>query len=162
MLKTLAFSVATLARLHHAKADDPPFTLGSTPSWVVLGGVTTGGTIALAERGAFVGGEVSVARLRDANFTGFYADGYYAWGTSGTYLTGGLELGHKFLALDGGGAARFSEGGAKVGLTARLTVGLGIIGVFARYAHFYDAMENEDVLQVGLLLKLPLWTARGE
>ena len=162
MPKTLAFAIATLACLHHAEADDPPFTLGPTPAWLVLAGVTTGGTVALADRGAFVGGEVSVARLRDANVAGLYADGYYDWGTSGTYLTGGIEVGHKLVTLDGGGAARFAEGGAKVGLTARLTVGLGVIGVFARYAHFYDAMENQDVVQVGLLVKLPLWTVRGE
>jgi hypothetical protein len=31
--------------------------------------------------------------------------------------------------------------------------------VYARYAHFWDAMANEDILQVGLMLKLPLWTS---
>jgi hypothetical protein len=161
--KTLALAIATLASLHHAEADEqPPFTLGSTPAWIVLAGVTTGGTVALADRGAFVGGEVSIARLRDATVAGFYADGYHDWGTRGTYLTGGLELGHSLVVLDGGAAARFADGGAKAGLAARLTVGLGVIGVYARYAHFYDTMENQDVLQVGLLVKLPLWTARGE
>ncbi|CAN5720146.1 hypothetical protein BH11MYX1_BH11MYX1_36140 [soil metagenome] len=162
MLKTTAFAIVTLACVDQAAAEGPPFTIGSTPSWIVLGGLTTGGTVALADQGALVGGEVSVARLRDANIVGFYADGYYDWGTNGTYVTGGLELGHKFLSLDGGGAARFAEGDSKFGLAARLTVGVGVVGVFARYAHFYDTMDNQDVLQVGLLLKLPLWTSGRE
>jgi hypothetical protein len=34
-----------------AHADDPPFTIGSRPAWILLGGVTTGGTVALADRG---------------------------------------------------------------------------------------------------------------
>lgn len=154
----MAFAFVTLAGVHQAAAEGPPFTIGSTPSWMVLGGLTAGGTVALADQGALVGGEVSVARLRDASFAGCYADGYYAWGTNRTYLTGGLELGHKFLSLDGGGALRFAAGDSQFGLAARLTVGLGVVGVFARYAHFYDTMENQDVLQVGVLLKLPLWT----
>jgi hypothetical protein len=58
-----------------AHADDPPFTIGSRPAWILLGGVTTGGTVALADRGAFVGGELSLARLREASFVGLYADG---------------------------------------------------------------------------------------
>ena len=90
--------------------DDPAFTIGSKPAWLLLGGVTTGGTIALADKGAFVGGELSLARLRDGNFVGVYADGYYDWGAHGTYMTGGLELGHKFVGLDGGVALRFADG----------------------------------------------------
>ncbi len=159
MLKPVAFAIVLLACVPPAAAEDPPFTIGSTPSWTVLGGLTTGGTVALADRGALLGGEVSVVRLRDASFAGLYADGYYDWGTSGTYVTGGLELGHKFLGLDGGGAVRFAEGDSKFGLAARLTVGIGVVGVYARCAHFYDTMDNQDVLQVGLLLKLPLWTS---
>lgn len=138
--------------------DDPAFTIGPKPRWALLGGVTTGGTIALADRGAFVGGELSLARLRDANFFGFYADGYYDWGAHGTYATGGIELGHKFVGLDGGVAVRFADGDRQMGATGRLTVGIGMVGVFARYAHFWDVMEDENVIQIGLQIKLPLWS----
>jgi len=138
--------------------DDPPFVIGSKPAWLFLGGVTTGGTIALADRGAFVGGELSLARLRDASFIGLYADGYYDWGAHGTYMTSGLELGHKFVGLDGGVALRLADGDKQLGATGRVTFGLGVVGVYARYAHFWDVMTDENVIQIGLVLKLPLWT----
>lgn len=143
--------------------DDPAFTIGSKPAWLLLGGLTTGGTIALADKGALVGGELSLARLRDANFIGVYADGYYDWGAHGTYVTGGLELGHKFVGLDGGVALRLADGDQQLGVTGRLTFGLGMAGVYARYAHFWDVggarlMTDDNVVQIGLVLKLPLWT----
>jgi len=142
-----------------ALADDAPFTIGSRPAWLVLGGLTAGGTIALADRGAFVGGEVSVARLREATFAGAYADGYYDWGAHGPYLTAGLELGHKLVGLDGGVALRFASGRHDVGATGRVTVGLGIVGLYGRYAHFFETIGGENVIQIGIVLKLPLWTS---
>jgi hypothetical protein len=138
--------------------DEPAFTIGSRPAWLVLGGVTTGGTIALGDRGALVGGELSVARLRDGDFVGLYADGYYDWGADATYATGGLELGRRLLGVDGGVALRLSDGETQLGATGRVTVGLGVAGVYARYAHFWDAMNDDNVIQIGLILKLPLWT----
>ncbi len=140
--------------------DDPAFVIGSTPSWMLLGGVTTGGTIALGDKGALVGGELSLARLQNATFMGFYADGYYDWGANGTYVTGGVEIGHKFLGLDGGVALRFADGQKQLGFTGRLTVGIGLVGIYGRFAHF-DAMTNDNVIQLGLVLKLPLWTQGG-
>jgi hypothetical protein len=140
--------------------DEPAFVIGSTPSWMLLGGVTTGGTIALGDKGALVGGELSLARLQNATFMGFYADGYYDWGANGTYVTGGIEIGHKFLGLDGGVAMRFADGDRDVGFTGRLTFGIGLFGIFGRFAHFEHAMTNDNVIQIGLVLKLPLW-ARG-
>jgi hypothetical protein len=152
---TLALSAVTAPA---ASADEPAFTIGSRPAWVLLGGLTTGGTVALADRGALVGGELSLARLRDAQFAGVYADAYYDWGAHGTYVTSGLELGHSFLGLDGGIALRFADQ-TNVGVAARVTVGLGVAGLYLRYAHFGGAMDGEkDVLQLGLVLKLPVWT----
>jgi hypothetical protein len=144
-----------------AAADDPPFTIGSRPAWFLLGGVTSGGTIALADRGAFVGGELSVARLRDGNYVGFYADGYYDWGADGTYVTGGLELGRRFVGIDAGAALRFAGGERDLGVAGRLNVSVGVFGLYARYAYFADAMTDEHVLQIGVALKLPLMTIGG-
>jgi hypothetical protein len=144
-----------------AAGDDPPFTIGSRPAWFLLGGVTTGGTIALADRGAFVGGELSLARLRDGNYFGFYADGYYDWGADGTYVTGGLELGRKFVGIDAGGALRLADGERELGVAGRLNVSVGVFGLYARYAYFGGAMSDEHVLQVGVALKLPLMTIGG-
>jgi hypothetical protein len=151
---------AAVAAPRRAAADDPPFVIGSRPAWFLLGGVTTGGTIALADRGAFVGGELSLARLRDGNFFGFYADGYYDWGADGTYVTGGLELGRKFIGIDGGAALRFADGDTQLGVTGRLSVGIGMINLYGRYAYF-DTMTDNHVVQVGLMIKLPLMTLGG-
>ena len=123
--------------------------------------MTTGGTVALADRGALVGGELSVARLREGSYVGFYTDGYYAWGVDGTYLTGGLELGRRFLGIDGGAALRFAGGERELGVTGRLNVSVGLFGLYARYAYFPDAMTADHVLQVGLAFKLPLMTIGG-
>jgi len=154
------FSLA-VSRSAPVRADDgPAFTIGATPSWMLLGGVTTGGTIALADRGALVGGELSLARLKRSNFVGIYADGYYDWGADGTYVTGGLEVGHKFVGLDGGVAMRFAGGEQQLGFTGRLTLGIGLLGVYGRFARF-DTMTDESVVQIGLMLKLPLWTGGG-
>jgi hypothetical protein len=142
-----------------ASADDaPPFTIGSQPRWVLLGGATAGATVAPGDRGALVGGEVSFARLRDASFVGVFGDAYYDWGAHGTYATAGIEAGHSLLGLDVGLALRFAGDGTDVGTAARLTVGIGMVGVYGRFVHFWEGSTDENVVQVGLVVKLPLWT----
>jgi len=158
ILAAAAIALGVLVAPPAQAGDEPAFTIGSQPAWLVLGGVTTGGTIALADKGALVGGELSVARLRDGNFLGLYADGYYDWGANATYATGGLELGRKLLGLDGGVALRLTDGDTQIGATGRVTVGIGVVGVYARYAHFWDVMNDDNVIQIGLVLKLPVWT----
>jgi hypothetical protein len=136
-----------------------PFTIGSKPAWYVMGGLTSGATVT-EHRGGYVGGELSVVRLRNSRFVGFYADGYYDLGIHRTYTTGGFELGYKFVGIDGGAAARF--GGDKVdpGLTGRLFFTVGVFSLYARYAYF-DAAQNDHVVQVGALLKLPIFSPFG-
>jgi hypothetical protein len=158
ILPIVAVLGATAPR--RAAADDAPFTIGSRPAWFVLGGITAGGTIALAERGLLVGGEVSVARLRDGVFLGGYADGYHDWGVGGTYVTGGPELGYKLLSIDGGAALRLANGDTELGVTGRISVGIGMVSLYGRYAYF-DATTDAHVIQVGLMLKLPVMTIGG-
>jgi hypothetical protein len=155
-----ALFLVLLAVPRLAAADDPPFTIGPQARWFVLGGVTTGGTVALADRGALVGGELSVARVRDASYFGFYADGYYDWGADGTYATGGIELGKRIVGLDAGAALRHADGQNDVGFAGRVTLGIGVFGIYVRYMHF-DSMTADNVLQAGLLVKLPLATLGG-
>ncbi|HEY0191442.1 MAG TPA: hypothetical protein VGC42_10005 [Kofleriaceae bacterium] len=158
-MSKLAVVAALMSITRPALADDDPaFTIGSQPAWLLLGGLTAGGTVALADRGALVGGELSLARLRDATFFGFYADGYYDWGAHGTYVTGGIEAGHELIGIDAGAALRLAGNGTDLGATGRITVGLGVAGIYARYLFFPGAADDEHVLQVGLVLKLPLWT----
>lgn len=136
------------------------FTIGSRPAWFLLGGVTTGGTIALADRGALVGGELSLVRLRERTYLGAYTDAYYDWGADGTYVTLGPEIGYAVIGLDGGVAWRFAGGDTQIGATGRLSVGVGLVNIYARYAYF-DAMSDDHVIQIGLAVKLPLMTLGG-
>jgi hypothetical protein len=152
--------IALLLASGTAHADDPPFTIGSQPTWVILGGVTTGGTVT-TDRGYFVGGELSLARLNEGNHIGVYTDAYYDWGPNGTYMTGGIELGKKIVDLDGGVAFRFADGQRDVGFTGRISLGIGVFSLYGRYMHF-STMTNDNVVQVGVLLKLPLGTFGGE
>jgi hypothetical protein len=148
-------AVVVAASVSTAHADDPPFEIGSYPRWFLLGGVTSGGTVAFDDRGGYVGGELSVVRLNHGDYVGGYADGYYDFGIDGTYVTGGLELGHRFLGLDGGPAVRFARGTTDAGAAVRLNLSAGVFGIYVRYAYF-DAMTDKNVLQVGAMLKFPL------
>jgi hypothetical protein len=150
-------SVLSVGSAAQAGEGDPPFTIGSRPAWYLMGGVTTGGTIVTHDRGWYVGGEVSVVRLREGKFIGLYGDGYYEFGINRTYATSGIELGYKFLGIDGGGAARIGGRHIEWGPTGRLFVSLGILTLYARYAYFYETLraDNDHVIQIGGLLKFP-------
>ncbi len=138
-----------------ARAGDPPFTIGSQPAWLLLGGVTAGGTAWFHDRGGFVGGELSLVRLRDGNTFGFYGDAYRDFGMDATYVTGGLELGRRIFGVDGGAVLRFSDGGSDVGVTGRVYVSLGVLSIYVRYA-YVDAARDDHVIQIGGTFKLPL------
>jgi len=140
--------------------DDPAFTIGSRPAWFLLGGVTSGGTVGVETTGGYVGADLSLARLRDGNYVGFYADGYYDFGIDGMYATGGVELGHQFFGVDAGPALRLASGRTDAGVAARLSLSVGILGIYVRYAYF-DAMTDDHVIQVGGMLKFPLASPFG-
>jgi len=166
-VKTLAFIsvlAASLALPSTASADDEPFVIGSQPIWFLTGGVTTGGTVALDDKGAFVGAELSLTRLRDRHYLGFYADAYYDWGPNGTYLSAGPELGLLKrvppigAGIDGGVAIRFADG-TDIGGTGRLFLTLAAgLALFGRYTHFGTA-DNEQIVSVGLTFKVPLYNS---
>lgn len=166
----LVMLLATAAHADDSTKDaakgPPAFTIGPSQAWVLLGGVTTGGTVALADKGYFLGGELSLALLREGNHVGFYADGYYDWGADGAYFTGGLEMGHKFLGIDGGVATRFDHGGHDIGFAGRVSVGIGLVSLYGRFMHFPRgigemAIPDDNVIQVGIQLKLPLQAFGG-
>lgn len=143
-----------------AADDDPAFTIGSRPAWFLLGGITSGGTVGVGATGGYVGADLSLARLRDSNYIGFYADGYYDFGIDATYVTGGLELGHKIFGFDAGPALRIGNGGTDLGVAARINLSIGLFGIYVRYAYF-DTMSDDHVIQVGGMLKFPLVSPFG-
>ena len=161
MVKLAAVVIALFgAGVAHADDADKPFTIGSQPAWFILAGTSAGGTVGVDDKGGFVGGELSLVRLDAGTFVGLYADGYYDFGIDAPMVTAGPELGYKLFGLDGGIAYRRRDGDNELGATARITLGLGMFGVFTRYAYFNDTMDNEHVIQIGALLKLPLYVNR--
>ena len=153
-LVLLVLLAATPAR---ADGESQGFSIGSKPAYFVSGGLTTGASIVAHDRGYYLGGEVSFVRLHRGSFMGVYGDGYYDFGASRTYSTAGVELGYKFLGLDGGAAARFGDDKVAFGPTGRIFVTVGILSIYGRYTYFYEPMraDNDHVVQIGALLKFP-------
>ncbi len=137
-----------------------PFRIGAQPAWFLLGGLSSGATVAGADRGGYVGGEVSLVRLVSGRSLGGYADAYYDFGQDSTYAGAGLELGWKVLALDGGFAARFADE-TDLGGAVRLCATVGLFSLCGRYTR-YSADQDRDVFQVGALLKFPLISPMGD
>jgi hypothetical protein len=136
------------------------FTIGAEPAWFLLGGISAGATVAqVADRGVYLGGELSLVRLLEGRTLGGYADAYYDLGADGTYASAGLEAGWKLLALDAGAALRFADT-TELGGSARLCATVGVVSLCGRYSRF-DAERDANVVQVGLLFRLPLMSPRG-
>jgi hypothetical protein len=143
---------------------EPAFSIGARPVWFLLGGVTGGATVAVDQRGGFVGGELSLVRLRDGRFVGFFADATYDFGPDATYLTAGPEIGfHRrsttglpvSLGADVGVAVRFAEEN-RLGASGRLSLTLfGLFSIYGRYL-FIGEEGGEHVVQAGAMLKFPL------
>ena len=146
-----------------AEEREPAFSIGPKPAWYVLGGVTGGGTL-VADGSGYLGGELSIARLEAARFVGIYGDGYYDFGAKRTYTTVGPEIGWRFVGIDAGGAARLGGSRAEFGVTGRVFLTVGLVAIYARYAYFPDPLrvDNDHVIQIGGLFKLPFRFASAE
>ncbi len=156
---TFAAIALTLVSAGRARADERPFVIGGQPAWFLLGGLTAGASL-YDTRAGFVGGELSLVRLRQGRVIGAYADAYYDFGVDGTYLTGGVELGTKVgaigLGVDGGAALRWAYGVRDLGASGRVFASVGVFSLYARYLHLTDTERNDHVVQLGVNLKLPL------
>ncbi len=141
-------------------SSEPAFTIGPQPVWYLMGGVTGGGSVLADDRSGFVGGELSLVRVRDLRWAGIYADAYYDFGIEGTYVTAGPELGISALGLDVGGALRFANGETEVGAAGRLVFSLGVFTLYGRYIYMSSDLD-EHVVQLGAMLKLPLLSPFG-
>lgn len=163
MTRLVALALALVAAPGLALADDEPakpYSIGSRPAYFILAGTTAGGTVGVDDKGGFVGGELSLVRLHEGAFVGLYADGFYDFGADAPVVTAGPELGYALFSLDGGFSYRRLDGDNQYGVSARITLGIGMFGLFGRYTYFDDTADNEHVIQVGALLKLPLYVKR--
>jgi len=134
------------------------YLVGPDSGWYLLGGATGGASFGPRGAGGFVGGEVSLVRLRRTRWVGAYVDGFYDFSSDRAAFTLGPELGIGPLGFDGGLGLRPGREGRAVELggQARVLVTAGLFGLFARYGAWSVGGEVEHVAQVGALLKFPL------
>src|SRR5436190_4678975 len=156
----LSLSLATmlLAPARDARDDEtPPSTVGPRPAWFLMGGPGFGGTIVTHDRGWFVGGEVSLVRMREGRFIGILGDGYYDLGAKRTYTSAAVEVGYKLIGIDGGVVARLGGDRVEWGPSGRLFVSTGIFTIYGRYEYFIDVLREgtDHVVQIGGLVKFP-------
>lgn len=132
------------------------FSLGADAGWYVMGGITGGGSFGTLGPGGFVGGELSLVRLKRGNWLGLYTDAFYDFGQRRAMMTVGPEFGKRFLGLDGGLGVRFGgDDGPDLGGQARLLLTAGLIGIYGRYG-IWPGDELEHTGQVGMLIKVPM------
>lgn len=154
--------LALLALPATARAGEPgeAFRFDNEARGYVLGGLTGGGSFGSAGGGGYLGGEVSAAWLKELLWGGFFVDGVYDFGLGAGTLSAGPEVGYGPLGLDGGVAMRLGlEDRPEVGYQGRLLITAGVLGLYGRYGYWPGAPRARHVGQVGLLLKIPLWSA---
>lgn len=156
--------VAGTARVAAAEPD-PPFVIGGSPAWFVMGGAEGGASLSDG-RGGFAGGELSLVRLDEGRFAGVYGGALRDFGAGTTLMSVGPELGLHVrrartlplsLAVDGGPAVELGDQ-TRWGGIARLS--LTVFGTVSLYARG-GVLDGEPLAQVGLALKFPLFSPMG-
>jgi hypothetical protein len=165
----LATAAALLPATAHAEDTEeaPPYSFGNETETYFLGGLTGGGSFGSPGAGGFVGGELSVAWLKELWWGGIYADGAYDFGHGAGTFTAGPEVGWGPIGLDGGAGLRLGlKDEPEVGFVGRGMITLGLFAVFGRYGYWLDTNDEDDpnvvgthVGQVGVLVKLPFWSS---
>lgn len=149
------FAIVTAATPVQAQE---PFSFGPEAQGFMQLGVTTGGSLGNQDAGGFVGGEWSVAWLRQGLWGGAYADAWYDFGQNATTLTLGPAVGAWVVGVDGGLGVRLGRQDApEVGFQARLLLALGNVSIFGRYGGWPGPQGLGHVAQIGVTLKLPVW-----
>jgi len=142
-----------------AYADEPIYSFGSKTRWQSLFGPTTGGSFGSPGGGGFVGAELSVNRIREGIWWGFYGDGAYDFGQESALVTAGPSVGWNFFGVDGGFALREGDQ-TELGLQGRFLVTIGFFGLYGRYVHLPQG--DEHIGQAGVYFKVPIWASRAE
>lgn len=136
------------------------FSFGNDTHAFMLLGVTTGGSFGSLGPGGYVGGEWSLAWMHQGLWGGLYADGWYDFGQQATTFTLGPEIGFWVLGLDGGLGVRLGrEDTPELGFQGRVLLTLGNFALYGRYGGWPGADGMSHVGQVGVTLKLPVWTS---
>lgn len=158
-------AVLVLAFAAPAAAQDDAYSFGNTTETYILGGLSGGGSFGSYGGGGYVGGELSLAFLKELLWGGVYIDGTYDFAHLASTFSVGPEFGFGPFGFDGGVAMRFGlEDEPEIGAHGRFLITLGTFALYGRYGYWPDAFEAVHIGQVGVLLKLPFWnsTPTGE
>lgn len=143
-----------------AAQESEAFSFGNDTEAFMLLGVTTGGSFGSLGPGGYVGGEWSLAWMNQGLWGGLYADAWYDFGQAATTITLGPEIGLWALGLDGGLGVRLGrEEAPELGFQARVLLTFGSFALYGRYGGWPGAQDFAHVGQVGISLKLPVWTS---
>ena len=107
--------------------------------------------------GLLLGGEMSVVHLADTTlfWAGGYLDGLRDFGAEVSRLSCGAQLGWMFGGVEAGYLAQWTGGEIEHGVRIGLIATLGVISLYARYGHVFDALVQSEFVELGMLLKFP-------
>ena len=128
--------------------------VGHISSWFLFGGFGGGGSFTSLGNGGFANSQLSVVRMMRGRWIGAYADVQYDFSPGAFVAKAGPEVGYLIFGADAGLGAHFGDGGPYFGPQGRLMATVGVATLYGRYA-YWPALD-EQVIQVGLMLKLPL------
>lgn len=139
--------------------DHPAISVGFEPTWHSAFGISGGGSFHGGAYGGFLGGQLSLAKIKTDLWMGGFTDAHYDFGDGALTVAAGPEIGYNFFGIDAGAAGRFFAGSPQFGPQARVLMTVGLASVFGRYKYWPGT--DEHVAQAGILVKLPLmapWT----
>jgi hypothetical protein len=88
-------------------------------------------------------------------WVGIYGDVLRDTGSDTTRISFGPELGHELIGVDGGLLVQLGDQ-RRWGFTVRPVLTVGVLAIYGRWGHFLDDEPRPDVVEAGLLVKLPL------
>lgn len=139
-----------------ASAEEPVYSFGPQTGWQATLGPTLGSTVGSDDNGFFVGGEVSLTRIREGIWWGLYSDATHTFADGSALVTAGPTLGWGLIGLDAGFAVRNLDG-LEEGVTVRGLLTFGLLGAYGRWVHLPG--PDDSFGQLGVYLKLPFWAS---
>ncbi|MBW2736119.1 MAG: hypothetical protein JRH20_27355 [Deltaproteobacteria bacterium] len=134
----------------------------------LIPGITLGlASTIRGDAGSVLGGELSLVLLDDKSrgrlqydsfFMGLVADGLYDWGRDAGRFALSLEAGGGVLGLEFGYLMEIAQGEMAHGIHTRFFLSFGVAALYVRYGGIF---HRRDLVEVGLLLKVPLPLGRA-
>jgi hypothetical protein len=88
-------------------------------------------------------------------WVGIYGDVLRDTGSDTTRISIGPELGRELIGVDGGLLVQLGDQ-RRWGFTVRPCLTVGLVALYGRWGHLVDDEPRQDVVETGILVKLPL------